>query len=153
MSLVSFFFMVCVFPVSTFFLSILLMFVFFLGHGHGDSHGGNGHIHLPQDEIVVIDTESGIAKQNGNVGGTKEITTKSKKHKSKNMNMHGVFLHVLADALGSVIVIISALIVLYTDWSFNIYVDPSLSVIMVVIISYSTLPLCKFTLFLFVFNF
>ena len=35
--------------------------------------------------------------------------TKSKKKPS--MNMHGVFLHVLADALGSVVVIISALII------------------------------------------
>lgn len=60
------------------------------------------------------------------------------------MNMRGVFLHVLADALGSIIVIISALIVHYTDWSYNVYVDPILSIIMVSLIFYSTLPLCKF---------
>ena len=60
--------------------------------------------------------------------------------------MHGVFLHVLADALGSVIVIISASIVILTDWKFNNYVDPALSVIMVIIISCSTLPLRKFLL-------
>ncbi len=41
------------------------------------------------------------------------------------MNMRGVFLHVLADALGSVIVIISALIMWLADqWEGRKYVDP-----------------------------
>ena len=40
------------------------------------------------------------------------------------MNMRGVFLHVMADALGSVVVIISALIMWQTDWKYKIYVDP-----------------------------
>ena len=60
------------------------------------------------------------------------------------MNMHGVFLHLLADALGSVIVIASALIIWLTDWEFEEYVDPTLSVIMVVLILNSVWPLCKF---------
>lgn len=57
------------------------------------------------------------------------------------MNMRGVFLHVLADALGSVIVCVSACIIQFTDWSIRDYVDPSLSVVMVVLIMYSTWPL------------
>ena len=40
------------------------------------------------------------------------------------MNMRGVFLHVMADALGSVIVIISALVMWLTDWEYKLYVDP-----------------------------
>lgn len=75
---------------------------------------------------------------NGSVPGQQQT-----KRPSRNMNMHGVFLHVLADALGSVIVIISALIVAFTEWRFNVYVDPGLSVIMVVIITYTTIPLRK----------
>lgn len=59
------------------------------------------------------------------------------------MNMHGVFLHVLADALGSVIVIISASIIAFADWEYSKYVDPALSVIMVSIIMRSTWPLRK----------
>lgn len=67
---------------------------------------------------------------------------KAKKHSTSNqMNMHGVFLHVMADALGSVIVMISALVVLYTDWSIRLYIDPILSVIMVCLILRSTWPL------------
>ena len=41
-----------------------------------------------------------------------------------NLNMRGVFLHVMADALGSVIVIISALIMWLTEWKYKNYVDP-----------------------------
>lgn len=40
------------------------------------------------------------------------------------MNMRGVFLHVMADALGSVVVIISAIIIWQTDWEYKYYVDP-----------------------------
>jgi len=57
------------------------------------------------------------------------------------MNMRGVFLHVLADALGSVIVCISASIILFTNWSLKCYIDPLLSIIMVSLITYSTWPL------------
>lgn len=55
--------------------------------------------------------------------------------------MRGVFLHVLADALGSVIVCVSACIILWTDFPYKDYVDPSLSVLMVCLIMYSTYPL------------
>lgn len=40
-------------------------------------------------------------------------------HDASQMNMRGVFLHVLSDALGSVIVIISALIVWLTEWEYR----------------------------------
>ncbi len=116
-------------------------------------------MHVPVDEVVVIEpmetknalvgngngahlqTHEGAASHNHSHGNG----TVPQKRASRNMNMHGVFLHVLADALGSVIVIISALIVSYTDWSFNLYVDPALSVIMVVIITHTTLPLRKWS--------
>ena len=49
------------------------------------------------------------------------------------MNMRGVFLHVLADALGSVVVIISALIMWFAEWEHKIYVDPALSLLLVCI--------------------
>lgn len=59
------------------------------------------------------------------------------------MNMRGVFLHVLADALGSVIVIISALVVWLTDWRLKYYMDPALSIVMVVLILRSVWPLLQ----------
>jgi len=58
--------------------------------------------------------------------------------------MRGVFLHLMADALGSVIVIVSALIIWQTNWEYRMYVDPLLSVVMVFIILYSVWPLRKY---------
>lgn len=67
--------------------------------------------------------------------------------------MHGVFLHILADTLGSVIVIISASVIWATEeqrksnpntYKFVDYVDPLLSVIMVFLIILSAWPLCRY---------
>ena len=74
------------------------------------------------------------------------------------LNMRGVFLHVLGDALGSVVVIISALIIKYAEGDWRFYIDPALSLAIVFIIISSTIPLCKYryckhTLFCVVLNF
>ncbi|EEB17227.1 Cobalt uptake protein COT1, putative [Pediculus humanus corporis] len=57
------------------------------------------------------------------------------------MNMRGIFLHVLADALGSVVVVISALVIWKTDWDSKFYLDPALSLVLVVLILKSVWPL------------
>ena len=36
------------------------------------------------------------------------------------MNVKGVFLHVMADALGSVVVLISAAVIWLTDWEYKV---------------------------------
>jgi zinc transporter 1 len=75
----------------------------------------------------------------------------TKPAKKASMNMHGVFLHVLADALGSVVVIISALIIKFVPHDpadtkhWTVYIDPILSVIIVIIITISTIPLFRDT--------
>ncbi|KAI5951490.1 ZRC1 [Candida jiufengensis] len=68
------------------------------------------------------------------------ITTTTKKRKS--MNMEGVFLHVMGDALGNIGVIITALIIWKTDFSWKYYADPVTSLIITIIIFNSALPLC-----------
>jgi len=81
------------------------------GDSQGHSHGGHGHSH------------------GGGGGGASQ------------MNMRGVFLHVMADALGSVIVIISAVIMWKTEWEYKLYVDPGLSILLVILILKSVWPL------------
>lgn len=61
------------------------------GHSHGGGGGGGGHGH---------------SHGGGGGGGASH----GHSHSSTQMNMRGAFLHVLSDALGSVIVIISALV-------------------------------------------
>lgn len=44
---------------------------------------------------------------------------------------------------GSVVVIISALVVWLTDWEYSAYIDPALSLCLVTLITVSTWPLLK----------
>lgn len=57
------------------------------------------------------------------------------------LNMHGVFLHVLGDALGNVGVIASGLFIWKTDYSWRFYSDPIVSLLITVIICASAIPL------------
>ncbi|RAH81914.1 zinc/cadmium resistance protein [Aspergillus japonicus CBS 114.51] len=71
---------------------------------------------------------------------------KDEKHShghSHDLNMRGVFLHVMGDALGNIGVIASALIIWLTDYSWRFYVDPGISLVITVIILCSAIPLCK----------
>jgi solute carrier family 30 (zinc transporter), member 5/7 len=56
--------------------------------------------------------------------------------------MHGIFLHVLADTLGSVGVIISTLLIRHFNWS---GFDPLASIFIAILILLSTVPLLKTT--------
>ncbi|KAJ3122532.1 hypothetical protein HK098_002758 [Nowakowskiella sp. JEL0407] len=64
-------------------------------------------------------------------------------HSHGSMNMRGIFLHVLGDALGSVGVIISALTVWFASGTWKYYMDPICSVVLTIIIVTSTVPLVK----------
>jgi zinc transporter 1 len=70
---------------------------------------------------------------------------KSSSHSHGNLNMRGVFLHVLGDALGNVgvISVALALILLPASASWKRFLDPSISLVITVIIFSSALPLCK----------
>lgn len=59
------------------------------------------------------------------------------------LNMRGVFLHVLGDALANIGVITSALFIWLTDYSWRFFVDPGISLVITVIILASAIPLCK----------
>lgn len=118
-------------------------------HGHGHSHGGEKNSH--KDKIVTInalvapddsDTEESYAPPAAN-SLSHHAHDDKKEGAASQMNMRGVFLHILSDALGSVIVIISALVVWLTKWEYSEYIDPALSLCLVSLISISTWPLLK----------
>lgn len=99
---------------------------------HGHSHG-HSHAHAQHAETDV-DGQEGSGK-------------------TSNVNMHGVFLHVLSDALGSVIVIGSVLIYLLapnnadgTVAKWKPYLDPCCSVVFSAFILRSAVPLLKHTI-------
>ncbi|CAE6425309.1 unnamed protein product [Rhizoctonia solani] len=66
-------------------------------------------------------------------------------HSHGSMNMRALVLHVLGDALGNVGVIATGLIIWLSDWKFKYYCDPTISLVITVIIFSSALPLVKST--------
>ena len=62
---------------------------------------------------------------------------------SGNLNMRGVFLHVLGDALGNIGVMATALFIWRTDYPWRFYFDPAVSLLITAIIFSSALPLVK----------
>ncbi|XP_049625477.1 zinc transporter 10 isoform X2 [Suncus etruscus] len=77
--------------------------------------------------------------------------TLQKEKKSDALNIRGVLLHVMGDALGSVVVVVTAVIFYVLPLkkedpcNWQCYIDPSLTIIMVIIILSSAFPLIKET--------
>jgi len=103
-----------------------------VGHGHSHDDGGHGHSH---------DGEKG--EHGHSHDGEKKDQGKQQPASGAQMNITGVFLHVMADALGSVVVLISASVIWLTDWQYKDYLDPVLSLVIVIIICISTYPLMR----------
>jgi len=63
-------------------------------------------------------------------------------HSHGNENMHGIFLHILADTLGSVAVVVSTILVHYSGWAGY---DPIASCLIAILIFASAVPLVTST--------
>lgn len=140
------------------------------GHSHGAQNGTNvkdllvsnngettgmvrksSHSSEDGNELIseisngVVPEAVFLSEGNGKVHTvvSKSNTTQMKVKSSSQLNMRGVYLHVLGDALGSVIVIISALIIKYASGKWTVYVDPGMSIIMVLLILKTSIPLMR----------
>lgn len=118
-------------------------------HGHSHSHGGGhshrhdeGHSHSHSDSHTHSHscTTDHLAVTESHDHST--LTPKPNSHKDDGMsdNMRGIFLHVLADTLGSVSVVISTLLTKLFPWS---GFDPIASIFIAVLIFASAVPLIK----------
>lgn len=116
------------------------------GHGHGHSHDhshdhqleekhdhAEGHTpyHTPTQSVVSASASPPKAKS-ANAGG----------HSHGGENMQGIYLHIIADAMGSVAVILSTILAKLTGWSGW---DPIAATITAVLIFLSALPLVSST--------
>ncbi|GAA5959011.1 hypothetical protein JCM3765_000800 [Sporobolomyces pararoseus] len=99
-------------------------------HSHASSHShstpGNGHAHAGESDCHRDDDEE-------DEGGDDHAA-----HSGHSHNMKGVFLHVMADTLGSVGVIISTLLINRYGWT---GFDPLASIFIAVLIFASVVPL------------
>ncbi|KAL8932997.1 MAG: hypothetical protein Q9216_006572, partial [Gyalolechia sp. 2 TL-2023] len=128
----------------------------------------SGTSEVEDNEEALVDEEAtedepllGRRKSNGFANGSTNDSAKPKSydhadhkhsqpkehgkggHSHGDLNMRGVFLHVMGDALGNIGVIGSALIIWLTSWSWRYYADPAISLVITVIILGSAIPLCK----------
>lgn len=95
------------------------------GHGHGHSHHGHGH--------------GGHAQPSHSASAGPSVSEpKQSHHQHGGDNMYGIYLHIMADALGSVAVVISTLCVRYFGWS---GFDPLASCTIAILIFASAIPL------------
>lgn len=105
-------------------------------HDHRDTKKDKKMNNKNNNDEVTDHSEEGAAN--------KKQKKESKKAKNRGLNMRGVFLHILGDALGSVAVIIVGLVLwLKPDFWFGVYLDPILTVVIVGILLWGSIPLGK----------
>jgi len=147
-----------------------LIGIFVFGHGHGDeghghSHAGSSHGHshggshshevrnLLQNEFEQDEFHSEFHNKkpsggdhghsHGGGGNAHGHSHGNNIQVSSKQILNGVFLHILADTLGSVGVIISSLLIKYFGW---MMADPLCSMLIAILISLSIWPLLMDTL-------
>lgn len=122
-------------------LAINVVGLLIFGH-HGHSHGDDEALTHHKSDTESSDDESN--PENNKEKNKKKSHSHGHSHDSgESMNITGVFLHILADALGSVVVMISASVMWLTDWEYKDYLDPVLSLIIVILICVSSWPLLR----------
>lgn len=100
------------------------------GHSHGTiavAASENSHSHSLKDNIPRTLPSEREAPQ-------------KRHHQHIDHNMEGIFLHVLADTLGSVGVVISTLLIRYKGW---LVADPACSIFISILIVSSVIPLLR----------
>lgn len=122
---------------------LLVNLVGITAFSHAHSHGGkacdHGHSHEKHSHSQSDHSHSHNNQSHGHTHSHGHGDSKHKKEKNS-ANMQGVFLHVLADTMGSVGVIVSTLLIQYYD----LYIaDPICSLFISALIFLSVIPLLK----------
>lgn len=112
-------------------LLVNLVGIFAFNHGHDHSHS-HSHGHSHNHGHSHSHEQSHDHSDNG------DLSEKA----AMNDNMKGIFLHILADTLGSVGVVISTILTKFFSWD---GFDPVASIIIAVLIFLSAIPLIKST--------
>ncbi|CAB0033584.1 unnamed protein product [Trichogramma brassicae] len=130
------------FLISVLGLIVNLVGIFVFNHGHGGEGCSHGHNHSHNHDHNH-DHNHGHRHSNshGHVQSLGDHNHMHNHHRSgTSLIMKGVFLHILADTLGSVGVIISAILMQMFGW---MIADPICSMIIAILIFISVLPLIQ----------
>ncbi|OAF66773.1 hypothetical protein A3Q56_05498 [Intoshia linei] len=111
-------------------------------HSHGSPNTEKNDKSTNEEIIVMQKLKTNSTKPNC----CKKITNFIKNYRvNPNLNIRGVLLHILGDIMGSVMVIINAIIMLQLDYEWVQYFDPICSSIIVVILMIATIPIIRKT--------
>lgn len=103
-------------------------------HNHAHLHDHlHDHLHAPPAPLPYTSTPTTPLKPSHT-----HSHSHSHKHHHGNENMHGIFLHILADTLGSVAVVISTILIHFYGWA---GFDPLASCLIAILIFASAIPL------------
>lgn len=87
----------------------------------------SNHSNSSNNENISIKEEESDTNNNQKISETEDNQNRrdNQSHKKvKNLNMRGVFIHVLGDALGNIGVVCSGLFIYLTHFSWRFYIDP-----------------------------
>lgn len=119
--------------------------------GHPDHSDGNSESslgsHAPASTVQVVSTALTPESTTLLLNGAQKRRRRGHRDpkKQRNIAMHGVFLHVLGDLMGSVVAIVSALVQKFVTHPLAHLVDPMTTMLMVIIIVCAAVPLLKST--------
>ncbi|AQZ12796.1 ZRC1 (YMR243C) and COT1 (YOR316C) [Zygosaccharomyces parabailii] len=108
-----------------------------------DHSNNNIHDIWPQSVVERYSTENTGLLDRGRGNGANAVSQRERKKSQRSLNMHGVFLHVAGDALGNIGVIIAALAIWKTNFSWKQYTDPVVSLLITGIVFSTALPLSR----------
>jgi zinc transporter 5/7 len=125
-------------------LFVNLVGIFAFNHGHGHSHSpSHGHSHTHEaDSHHSNDLQHSHDHGHAHSHQINHSHDDEKASHGMNENMKGIFLHILADTLGSVGVVVSTVLTKVFGWE---GFDPIASIIIAGLIFFSSLPLIKTT--------
>ena len=127
----------------------LIGMAMFHGHaGHMHAHGhGHGHETTAAATVAAeaegADSDSSSDSEHDHKDHKDHDHDKKKKKGPVSLNLHGVFLHLMGDALGSVVATVVGVCILLCKGRWKYYLDPILSLVIAVVIMCSAVPLVK----------
>lgn len=109
-------------------------------HFHDDHHHHDHFVVNPQVHESHLSEGLKIVEDSHNHDHTKREGGNKHHHHHIDHNMEGIFLHVLADTMGSVGVVVATLLIKYKGW---LVADPACSIFISLLIIYSVIPLLR----------
>jgi zinc transporter 1 len=104
-------------------------------------HDHAGHTHLAKSASQAEEGTAHAREHGEEDGHGHSHESGGHGHSHGSMNMRGVFLHVLGDALGNVGVIAAGLVIWFCEGRWTLYFDPGVSLLITGIIFSSAIPL------------